>query len=969
MSKKNKPEVVKKFSYKWNGHGDEKQETQKFWLALLRDIFEIENPEDFIDFEYPVEFDGKHHNIDAMIKSTGVLIEQKSFGVDLSKKYQQSDGIFLTPYEQAKRYADNLPQNFRPRFIIVCNFAEFQIYDLEEPFLYYIVEVLKSFDGKNVQTATDFNNEANKNILRYKELEKTKFKPITIELKNFIDSYKRLSFLVDANAEHLLPEMQVSTAAAKGLKKLYEFFEAEYEKNYPKENYLDALNSLAVRLLYCFYASDAHIFDGENSLQEYLQSFPLEKRHQALSELFSALDSEKKSHGEKFENFPYINGGLFEKKFPIPPFTDKTFFLTTMQANENILGDYKRFNWRTINPTIFGAMFESILEREEDFYSDFQRNHGIYYTSKKNIHKLIDELFFTDLLEEFKNIVSPRKKNKIQNLKNFQIKLSQLKFLDPACGSGNFLTETYLSLRELENKVIQEIKNLGGELEHNPIKVSVGQFFGIEIFSFGVEVTKTALWIAEHQTLRETEGIVGHDIEGYLPLTDYKNIFNENSLQIHWSRIVPKDELNYIIGNPPFVGKSFRNEWQKFDMDTIFENVKGHGNLDYVACWFKKTADFIKNTKIRAAFLATNSVCQGVAVPPLWDYLFAEKFHIDFAFRTFKWQNSLEKSAAVHCVIVAFSHAKNNKPKKIFTDEKNFIVAEKISPYLTDETADIVKPRKKSFFDVPPMFVGSCPADGGNFIFSDGEYNYFIEKFPDAKKFFKMYIGADEFLNGKKRFCLWLKDFSIEEIKKFPKIYERVEAVKNFRLASKKIPTRKKAETPTLFTEDRFINSPAIFIPMLSSCNRKYIPIGFIDADIVVNNLASFIPNGNLYLLGILISKVLMEWLKISGSRFKSDYRFSPSLVYNTFPFPSPSEEQRKKIEQTAEKILSVRKSFYGWTLAMLYDEKKMPYELRAAHEENDLAVLAAYGFDEKISESEIVAELMNLYKSLTESE
>lgn len=953
MAKKNEIESVKKFSYKWNGHGEEKKETQKFWTAILREIFGMDNPDDFIDFEEDVFFDGKKHTIDAIIKSTKVLIEQKSFGVDLSKKYRQSDGQLLTPYEQAKRYADNLPPELRPRFIIVCNFAEFQIYDLEEPFLHYIIEINKKLGRK------DFRG------VKYDELKNSAFKPVIIKLENFIDEYKRLAFLVDSNAEHLLPEMQIAIAAVKSLKDLYKFFEGEYQKNYPQENYLDALNSLAVRLVYCFYASDAHIFRGENSLQKYLKDFPLEHRNKALMNLFSALDSEEKLHGEKFENFPYVNGGLFEKKFPIPPFTDKTFYLTSMQLDENILGNYKQFNWRTINPTIFGAMFESILERDESFYSDFQRNHGIYYTSKKNIHKLIDELFLNDLRSEFEDIIAPRKKNKIPNLKDLQLKLSRLKFFDPACGSGNFLTETYLALRKLENEIIREIKNLGGELEHNPIKISVGQFFGIEIFSFGAEIAKTALWIAEHQMHQATEKIVGHDIEGYLPLTDYNNIHNENSLQTRWERIVPKNELDFIIGNPPFVGKSFRDNRQKFDMDTVFENIRGHGNLDYVACWFKKTADFIKNTKIRAAFLATNSICQGIAVPPLWDWLFAEKFHIDFAYQTFKWQNDLEKSAAVHCVIVAFSHAKNNKPKKIFLDDENFIVVENISPYLTAETADIVKPRKKSLFDVPPMFVGSCPADGGNFIFTAEEYETFIEREPDAKKFFKPYIGSEEFLKNKIRYCLWLKNFSLDEIKNFPKIYERVEKVKNFRLASDKKATQKKAETPTLFTEDRFIDAPALFIPMVSSENRKYIPMDFIDAGIVATNKAMFIPNADVFLFGILSSKVHMAWTKKICGRLKSDFSYSITLVYNTFPFPSASAVQREKICRTAAEILRVRKSFEGWTLAKLYG-KDMPEELRAAHEENDRAVLAAYGWDENISEAQTVRELMNLYKNLT---
>ena len=936
---------AKKFSYKWNVHGDEKQETQKFWLTLLRDVFGIKNPENFIDFEIPVEIDGKIHFADAFIKSTKVLIEQKSFGKNLD-----------SAFDQAKNYAENLPPELRPRFIITCNFSEFQIFDLDEPFLFYIIENVKNFGAIKTEK-----------VLRHNELELTKFKPVVIKLKNFIDDYKRLSFLIDANAEHLLPEMQVAVAAVKNLKKLYKFFEAEYQKNYPHENFLDALNSLAVRLVYCFYASDAHIFEGENSLQKYLKTFELKNRNKALMKLFSALDSEIQFHDEDLKNFPYVNGGLFEKKFPIPPFTDKTFFLTSLQLDETVLGDFKKFNWRTINPTIFGAMFESILERNNNSRSDFQRNNGIYYTSRKNIHKLIDNLFLNDLHAEFK-IVKNKRKNKIAELKNFQEKISQIKVLDPACGSGNFLTETYLSLRKLENQILQEIKIRGGDLELNPIKISVKNFFGIEIFSFGVEIAKTALWIAEHQMLRETEKILGHDIDGYLPLTDYNNIFCENSLQMRWEKICPKNNLNFIIGNPPFIGKSFRNKFQQFDMENIFKNVQGFGNLDYVACWFKKTADFIENTKIRAAFLATNSVCQGIAVPPLWDNLFDRNFHIDFAFQTFKWQNDLQKSAAVHCVIVAFSHAKFSKPKKIFIDDENFIIAKNINGYLQDEQNFSLKKRNKPLQkNTPQMFFGNMPNDNGNLILSEDEKNYFLEKYSDAEKFIKKFLGAEEFINSKKRFCFWFVDVELEKIKNFSEIYARVEAVRNFREKSSRDATKKLAEVPQLFGEIRQPKKNFILIPRVSSELRKYIPIGFLDENFIASDANLIIPDADLFLFGILESSVHMLFTKSFCGRLESSYRYSATLIYNNFPFPEVSEEKRKKITKTAEKILRVREKFEGWTLAKLYNEKTMPEELRRAHEENDLAVMEAYDFDKNFSEEEIVSALMILHKNLTE--
>ena len=573
--------AAEKFSRQWRGRGDEESDYQIFWLTLLRDVFGIEKPENLLKFQKHVQIDEHIGKIDIMTLKSKVLIEQKSCSVNL---LEPSPSTGLTPYEQAKRYADNLPPSMSPRWIITCNFSEFQIYDRQEPFLKYIVENVQNFGTRKHK------------IFSYEEIMESKFQPVVIELKNLAEDYKKLTFLIDSKQEHLLPELKVSDAAVKSLKILYDKFQVEYKKIPQFTEYLDDLNTLMVRLVYCFYASDSRIFKEKNQLLNYLQSYPEKIRNQALINLFSVLDCEKNSRDENLDdnlkNFPYLNGGLFAEKIKIPELTSDINNITAMTANEEILNDFKRFNWRVINPTIFGSMFESILNPE------LQRNQGMHYTSPENIHKVIDNLFLDDLYKIFGRIKRSRIKNRLNFLQKFQEKIAELKFLDPACGSGNFLTETYKSLRELENKILQEIDKLGGELPENPVKVSIDQFFGIEKFSYGVAIAKTALWIAEHQMLQETQKIIGRDIEGYLPLGKNENIHCANALQIDWESVVKKSELNYIIGNPPFVGFTFQDDEQKSEMQKIFPKVK---NLDYVCAWYKKANDFIRDTKIECA--------------------------------------------------------------------------------------------------------------------------------------------------------------------------------------------------------------------------------------------------------------------------------------------------------------------------------------------------------------------------------
>ena len=583
----------------------------------------------------------------------------------------------------------------------------------------------------------------------------------------------------------------------------------------------------------------------------------------------------------------------------------------------------------------------------------------MHYTSIENIHKVIDPLFLNDLDEEF-NAIRRTHKDKVYKLKIFQEKLADLKFLDPACGSGNFLTETYISLRQLENRVIKEIRKI--DKDYHEIKVSINQFYGIEINDFAVAVAQTAMWIAENQMLQETDSITQHASK-FLPLKNYATIVNRNALQIDWASVVDKSQLNYIIGNPPFVGKSYQSKEQKADMARIFDGINGYGNLDYVTCWYKKAANFINNTTIKCAFVSTNSICQGIAVPPLWNYLFDKGIIINFAYRTFKWQSeTTQKMAAVHCVIIGFSYVQT---KKFIFDGNEAIEAKNINAYLIDAPNIIVELRDKPLADVPPMIVGSCPADGGGFIIEAEDYDNFIEHEPNAQKYIRPYIGSEEFINSKKRYCLWLKDCTQDEIDKMPLVKSRVDIVRKFRLASKKVATQRKAATPTLFTEDRYIEANAIIIPRTSGDSRKYIPIGLIKSNVIVNLEAMLIPNGKIYEFGILISIIHSAWLRIICGRLGTSYRYSTKLVYNTFPWCNPTDKQRKKIEQTAQKILKEREALIDYSLADMYKEDHIPAKLSAAHQANDKAVMAAYNFDESMTESEIVAALMKMYQKL----
>ena len=919
--------AARKFAAYWKDKGYEKGQSQTFWLTLLSDVLGVEDVGSFITFEEQVKLDHTSF-IDGIIPSIHVLIEQKSIDKNLKAAIKQSDGSLLSPFQQAKRYAAELPYSQRPRWIVICNFAEFHVYDMERP-------------GGD---------------------------PEVILLADLEKEYYRLQFLVDTGSEHIKKEMEISLQAGELVGVLYDALLKQY-KDPSSQSTLQSLNKLCVRLVFCLYAEDAGIFGGKSMFHDYLRDVPVSGIRRALVELFKILDQKPESRDKYLADdnpalavFPYVNGGLFsDEDIEIPPFTEELKTLLLENASED-------FNWSDISPTIFGAVFESTLNPET------RRSGGMHYTSIENIHKLIDPLFLDGLKAEFAEIkeitVDRTRKAKLES---FQKKLAGLKFLDPACGSGNFLTETYISLRRLENEMLSLLHRGQIMLDvGDPIQVSIGQFYGIEINDFAVTVAKTALWIAESQMMKETEDVVHMSLD-FLPLKSYANITEGNALQVDWASVVPKHELNYIMGNPPFVGYSLQSKAQKDDILSVYVDEKGKpyktaGKIDYVSGWYFKAAQLMQGTAVRTAFVSTNSITQGEQVAGVWKPLY-ERFgiHIDFAHRTFRWDSEASIKAHVHCVIVGFSNEPNPAPKRIYTTER-YQEVENINPYLLDAPNVFIDSRTNSICNVPQMVYGNKPTDGGFLFLSPEERDELLKREPGTEKFIRQIYGATEYINNKARYCLWLVGASPSELRKSPFIMERVEQVRQFRLNSTKAATQRSADTPTLFQEIRHPDSEYIIIPRHSSETRRYIPFGFVQPQIVVNDAVQIIPDAKIYHFGIMMSNVHMAWTRAVCGRIKSDYRYSKDVVYNNFPWPTPTDTQKTKIEQTAQAILDARARYPESSLADLYDELTMPPELRKAHQDNDRAVMQAYGFSVRdMTESICVAELMRMYQSLTE--
>lgn len=918
--------AAKRFAEFWKGKGYEKGESQKFWLSLLNEVYGVEHAAEFISFEDQVHLDHTSF-IDGYIPSTRVLIEQKGLGKDLKKPIRQSDGTLLTPFQQAKRYITELPVDTHPKWVITCNFERFLIYDMNHP------------HGE----------------------------PEEILLENLPTEYYRLNFLVDTGDANIKREMEISIQAGELVGKLYDAFLKQY-KDPTNERTLKSLNALCVRLVFCLYAEDAGIFGKHNMFHDYLRNRGMQNGRRALRDLFRVLDQKLEERDPYLADddpelaaFPYVNGGLFsDESIEIPPFNDEIFDLLLTRASED-------FNWSEISPTIFGAVFESTLNPET------RRKGGMHYTSIENIHKVIDPLFLDDLRAEFDEIRQIAAfKTREKRIIAFQDKLASLKFLDPACGSGNFLTETYLSLRKLENEAVSLL--LDGQIalgfgDLNPIKVSIAQFYGIEINDFAATVAKTALWIAESQMMKQTEDIVHLNMD-FLPLKSYVNIVEGNALRIDWETVVPKNELNYIMGNPPFVGKKEQTAVQKQELiETYGKKISGVGNMDYVTGWYVKAAEYMTSTSIRTAFVSTNSITQGEQPPVLWAKLTQLNVSIIFTYRTFVWDSEATEKAHVHCVIIGFITGAYAKKRHIYEGTRCF-EADNINPYLIDAPTVLIASRSKPICNVPSMCYGSMPIDNNNLILDKEAVKEALKENPDNAQFIREYVGGDELLKGNKRWCLWLDGINPVLYMKSKFIMSRIEANRQYRLYGSTRPqTNKAADTPQLFGEIRQPENGALVIPKVSSEDRYYIPISYVKPGVIINGSALMIPNADFYHFGILSSNVHNAWMRVVAGRMKSDYQYSAGVVYNNFPWPDVTEQQRKEIEDAAREILTAREHLSDVSLANMYKAKNYILfgELKKAHDNLNRHVMRAYGMSIKgTTESSCVAELMRRYQELT---
>jgi len=926
MTSKEQKTAAKEFASKWAGRGYEKGECQKFWRGLLHDVFEVADPDDWVQYEVQVNTGFTTKFIDAYIPRTKVLIEQKGFTKNLSDK---------EVIEQALLYVGALPDTMPIRFIVLCNFQEFII-----------------LDKHAAQLA-----------------------PVKVALKDLPKKLRVLSFLaeVQQSVEIVRDVAVVDKKAGELVGRLYSSLLKSYSGEVD-ERVLESLNMLCVRLVFCAYAEDAGVFPKRDQFVEYMRRYDAEAFRDRLAQLFRMLNTREDERDPDdipdLLDFPYVGSGLFDDEhIRIPRFSDetRTMLLDCMCAD---------LDWTEINPTIFGAVFESTLS------TAMRRKNGMHYTTVKNIHRVADPLFLWALEKELDGIaaiVNVKKRN--DALVAFQKKLGRLRFLDPACGSGNFLTETYISLRRLENRAIMLRQQGQSEFDLGDIIcVTIDQFFGIEIDGFAVSVAQTALWIAESQMMIETEKILHRRID-FLPLKRYAHIVKGNALQMDWKTMLGEGEhFDYILGNPPFIGARNKTSEQANDVEDVFKGWKNAGNLDYVTCWHKKAADLMRGTSAKCAFVSTNSICQGESAALLWKPLFAMGVEIDFAWKTFVWDSEANEKAHVHVVIVGFAvigeeerrlvrSSANTSQKRLFEDDGTAIQASHINGYLMDGPDVFVESRRDAFCELPLLF-GSMPNDGGFLSdYDDAAKDAVVGKYPQARELFKRLTGSQESINSISRWCLWLKGVSPKVIRSIPPVLEAIEKVRALRLSSKRAATRKLADMPHLFGEIRQPESGKyLLIPSVSSERREYVPMSYYDASVIANNLALIVPNATLYHFGVLTSSVHMVWMRAVAGRLEMRYRYSAAIVYNNFPWPSANEAQRKRIEETAQAILDARAMYAESSLADLYDPLTMPPELRKAHQANDAAVLAAYGFDVKATESEIVSRLFERYESLTHS-
>ena len=915
--------AVRDFCDRWRDKGYEKGETQQFWLQALRAIG-YQHADDVL-FEHHLPSGGF---IDVWIRDANVLIEQKSYGINLDD-YEVRQNKKKTPLMQALDYVDELPRLEQPRFVVTCNFGKFRVYDRD-----------KWSKSQLSDNAFEFT------------------------LDEFAEHPEYMSFITDPGNSRLEKEKQVSIKAGELIGSLYDMMrEGYYDPD--SEKSMHALNVLCVRLVFCLYCEDADLF-VKDSFFNYLQNVPANQLRNALKRLFKALDTnlnDRDPYDVDVKIFPYVNGGLFREETEIPNFTEeaKQFLLEEVSA---------AIDWSQISPTIFGGIFESTLNPET------RRSGGMHYTSPENIHKVIDPLFLDDLKREFAAIrdeegLTPRRKKSA--LARFHAKLCSLKFFDPACGSGNFLTETYICLRKLEDAVLSELQQGQSGFvftndEELGKRISLNQFYGIEINDFAVTVAESALWISRLKA--NGENFMFYEVgDDDFPLRESAHIVEGNALRLDWNEILAAEQCSFIMGNPPFYGGMFMTSTQKNEMKDVFHNLKGVGELDYVTAWYVKSAEYAKGYPVRCCFVSTNSICQGLAVGIFWKFIKEELgFDIDYAYKTFVWGNEASDQAHVHVVIVGFSDRLFGRNEKwILTSDDKLIECNHINGYLMPAADAYVTEISKPLSNVPHMRFGSMPRAKG-FTLSKEDKERFIKENPLCVKWIHPYWGAEEFLNNKERYCLWLVDADKEEIMQCPLVVERINQVREERLASKAAGTRKFADTPALFAQ---IAQPEgegdyLLVPRVSSEKRSYVPVAFVNNNVICSDLAFLVPNASLYHFGIMSSQFHNAWIRMVAGRMKSDYRYAKDLVYNTFIWPQATQEQRKIIESCSQTILDIRAQYSNEKIGDIYKREKMPDNLLTAHKLLDSAVEDAYGVGFRGNEDKIVAHLFKLYAEKT---
>lgn len=940
-SKKEAKEFVKRWQKRLAaipaGSNNEQQDTQKFWVDLLINVLGIPSNtiDSFVDFERKV----RGRRIDVFVSDHNFLCEQKSWGIDLDKPEPRNGGM-ETPLQQAMWYARHLPYSERPRWVMTCNFGTFRLYDLD--------------NERPEDTVQEFS------------------------LEELSDSLYLLSFLTSNETSRLHKEQQLSIEAGAYVSRLYDALAKQYhhieEKDERAQEEQRSLNVLITRIIFLLYAEDADLLQSHQAFGRYCEGDPAKLRRK-LVDLFETIDTPLEQRDEYMDEdlaaFPYVNGGLFADSSIIVP-------QMTSEILEAIADASQDFDWREISGVIFGGVFEGTLNPET------RHAGGMHYTSVENIERCLRPLFLDELWDELHEAEGEKTAAKRkQALARLHDKVASITIGDPACGSGNFLTEAYRQLRTIENRIIEdelseETGNAGQTslvvAQDSPVRVSLDQLYGIEINDFAVSVAKTALWITEEQMLRKTQEIyVGYDFD-FLPLRSLSNLHEGNALKTDWSEVFP-DDLTYLVGNPPFLGARNQSKEQKAELLEVFDGAKNAGNIDYCGAWYMKAARFTQGKRTRCALVSTNSICQGEQVANLWKPLHDLGIHIDFAHNTFRWDNEAADKAHVFCVIVGFS--RENCEKRLYVHDTPDAAevkkaAKSINAYLSDAPDAFIWNRNKPICDVPKIGIGNKPIDGGFYLFADEEKTDFLNKEPGAESYFHRWIGSREFLHGESRWCLYLGDAAFAELKELPRCRERIEAVREYRLASKSAPTRKLADRPAHFHVENMPKGNSIVVPKVSSERRRYIPMGFVGPETLCSDLVFLIPNASLYHFGVLQSQFHNAWMRTVAGRLKSDYRYSGGIVYNNFVWPEPTVSQREEVERCAQAVLDARDAQEGATLADMYDPKNETFfpELMAAHRALDAAVEAAYGVDFGGDEERIVAHLFNLYaKKVGDSE